>query len=69
MKLQELQNKEYLQIIYQNAVDIGRTNLIELDNPTEVPPIAPKPYTVLLKYLKFVDHEIKQLVLYNAMSV
>ena len=34
-KLQELLDKIYLQIISQNAMDIGRTNLIELDIPME----------------------------------
>ena len=43
------------------AMDIGRTNLIKLDIPTEGPPIASKLYTVPLKYGEFVDHEIKQL--------
>ena len=61
MKLQELLNKKYLQIISQNATDIGRTNLIELDIPMEGPPTASKPYTVLLKYHEFIDHKIKQL--------
>ena len=42
-------------------MDIGRTNLIELDIPTEVPHVASKPYTVPLKYREFIDHEIKQL--------
>ena len=42
-------------------MDIGRTNLIELDISTEGPPIASKPYAMPLKYHKFVDHEIKQL--------
>ena len=60
-KLQELLNKKYLQIILQNAMDIGRTNLIELDIPMEGPLIASKSYTVPIKYHKFVDHEIKQL--------
>ena len=60
-KLQGWLNKNYLQIISQNAMDIGRTNLIELDIPTEGPPITSIPYTVLLKYHTFVDHEIKQL--------
>ena len=49
-KLQELLNKKYLQIISQNVMDTGRTNLIELDIPTEGPSITSKPYTVLLKY-------------------
>ena len=39
-KLQALLDKKYPQIILQNAVDIGRTNLIELDVPTEDLPIA-----------------------------
>ena len=49
MKLQELLDKKYPQIILQNAMDIGSTNLIELDIPMEGLPIAFKPYTVLLK--------------------
>ena len=57
----ELLYKKYPQIISQNTMDIGRTNLIELDIPTEGPPIASKPYTVLLRYHKCTDHEIKQL--------
>ena len=61
MKLQELLDTKYPQIILQNATDIDRTNLIELDIPTEGPPIASKPYTVPQKYCKFIDHEIKQL--------
>ena len=60
-KLQELLNRKFLQIISKNAMDVGRTNLIELDMPTEGPLIASKPYMVLLKYHEFVDHEIKQL--------
>ena len=59
-KLQELVNKKYLQIISQNIMDIGRTNLIKLDIPTEGPFIASKLYTILLKYHEFIDHEIKQ---------
>ena len=45
----------------QTAMDMGRTNLIVLDIQTKGPPIASKPYTVPLKYRKFIDHEIKQL--------
>ena len=41
----------------QNVTDIGRTNLIKLDIPTEDLPIALKPYTVPLKYHEFVDHK------------
>ena len=47
--LQELLNRKYIQIIAQYAMDIGRTNLIELDIPTEGPLVASKPYMVLLK--------------------
>ena len=61
MKLWELLDKKYPQIISQNAMGIGRTNLIELDIPTEGPPIMSKPYSVLLEYCRFADHEIKQL--------
>ena len=60
-KLQELLDKKYPQIISQNAVDIGRTNMIQLDIPTEGLPIMCKPYIVLLKYHEFIDHKIKQL--------
>ena len=61
MKLWELLDQKYLQIISQNATDIGRTDLIELDIPMEGPPIVSKAYTVPLKYCEFIDHEIKQL--------
>ena len=61
MKLQELLDKKYPWIISQNARDIGRTNLIKWNITTEGLPIVAKPYTVPLKYHKFVDHEIKQL--------
>ena len=38
--LQELLNVKYSHIVSKSAADIGRTNLIELDIPTEGPPIA-----------------------------
>ena len=60
-KLWEVLDITYANIVSQTAMDIGRTNLIELDIPTEGPPIPLKPYTVPLNYLKFADHEIKQL--------
>ena len=50
MKFWELLDKKYPQIISQNAMDTGRTNLIELDIQMEGPPTMSKPYTVLLKY-------------------
>ena len=49
--------KKYLHIISQNAMDIGRTNLIELDIPMEGPPITSKPYTIPLKYCGFIQLE------------
>ena len=45
----------------QLATDIGRTNLIELDIPTEGLPIVSKPYTILLKYHDLVEHKVKWL--------
>ena len=60
-QLQELINVNYNSIVLKSATDIGRTNLIELDTPAEGPPVAPKAYTIPLKYREFVDHEIKQL--------
>ena len=59
-KLQHLLDVKYNVIISKSATDIGRTNLIKLDIPTECPPIASKPYSVPLKYWDFVDQEIKQ---------
>ena len=60
-KLKELFNVKHTNIMSQTATDLGRDSFIELDIPTEGPPIASKPYTVPLKYCEFVDHEIKQL--------
>ena len=42
-------------------MDIGRTNLIELDILMEGLTRVFKPYTATLKYCEFEDHEIKQL--------
>ena len=61
MKLRDLLERKYLNIISQNVTDIGRTNLIELDIPMVGLPIASKPYMVPLKYHEFVDYKIKQL--------
>ena len=49
-KLQHLLEAKYSTSISKSATDIGRTNLIELDIPTEGPPIACKPISVPLKY-------------------
>ena len=42
-------------------MDIGRSNLIELDILMEGLPIVPKPYMVPLKCHEFVDNKIKQI--------
>ena len=42
LKLQHLLEAKYSSIVTKSATDIGRTNLIELDIPTEGPPIACK---------------------------
>ena len=60
-KLLHLLEVKYNAIISKSATDIGRTNLIEVDIPTECWPIASKPYSVPLKYRDFVDQDIKQL--------
>ena len=60
-RLQQLLDIKHDNIVSKSATDISRTNLIELDIPTEGLPVASKPYTVPLKYREFVEHEIKQL--------
>ena len=59
--LQDLLDRKYINIMSQNVTDIGRNNMIEVDIPTEGPPITSKSYTIPLKYHEFVDLEIKQL--------
>ena len=60
-QLQKLLDAKYNTVVFKSATYIGRTNLIELDIPTEGLPVASKPYAIPLKYREFVDHEIKQL--------
>ena len=48
-------------IISKSSTDFGQTILVEIDLPTEGPPIVTKPYTIPLKYKSFVDDEIKLL--------
>ena len=48
-------------IISKSPTDVGRTNTFQMDIPTAIPPIAHKPHTILLKYQKFFDEEIKLL--------
>ena len=49
-RLQQLPDINYNSIVSKSIADISRTNLIELDIPTEGPPVASKPYTVPLEY-------------------
>ena len=42
-QLQELLDVKYTSIVSKSATDIGKTKLIELDIPTEGPPVASKP--------------------------
>ena len=60
-RLKELLEKKCTNIISQSTTDISRTNVLELDIPTEGLPIASKPYSVPLKCMEFMDQEIKQL--------
>ena len=50
---------KYNDIGSKSPADIGRTNLIELDIPTEGPCISCQPYSIPLKYRDFVDEEIQ----------
>ena len=60
-KLNILLEEKNWDIVSKSVMDIGRTNLIELDIPTEGPCVSCRPYSILLKYRDFVDEEIKQL--------
>ena len=60
-KLHTLLKEKYNDIVSKSATDIGWTNLIELDIPTDVPCMASRPYFIPLKYRDFVDEEIQQL--------
>ena len=60
-KLKELFNIRYTNIMSQTAMDIGRTNLIKLDIPTEGTNYSFKAITVPLKYREFIDHKMNQL--------
>ena len=46
-------------IVSKSSTDRGRTKLFEMDIPTKGPPIRCRPYSIPLKYHKFVDKEIK----------
>ena len=48
-KLNTLLEGKYNDIVSKSATDIGMTNLIELDIPTEGPCISCRPYSIPLK--------------------
>ena len=53
---------KYDNIISKNSEDIGKTLLVEMDIDTgDSPPIASKPYTLLLKHYDWVKKEIDML--------
>ena len=60
-KLSTLLKGKYNDIVSKSATDIGRTNLCELDIPTEGPCISCQPYSIPLKYRDFMDEETQQL--------
>ena len=60
-KLCTLLKEKYNSIVSKSATDIGQTNLIELDIPTDGPCVSSRPYSIPLKYRDFVDEEIQQL--------
>ena len=57
-KLSSLLEKDYNSIVSNLLMDVGRTNLFQMDIQTAGPPIACKPYPIPLKYQKFIDEEI-----------
>ena len=52
---------KYTSIISQSTTDISRTNLLELNIPTEQLPMVSTPYSVPLKNRELVDQDITQL--------
>ena len=52
-----LQNK-FDSIVSYSCTDVARNNLFEMDTLTTGPPIACKPYSIPLKYQKFINEEI-----------
>ena len=57
-KLNTLLEGKYNDIVSKSATDISRTNLIELDIPTEGSCVSCRPYSIPLKYRDFIDKEI-----------
>ena len=60
-RLSSLLEVEYNSIISKSPMDVRRTNLFQIDNPTVGPPVTCKPYPDPLEYQKFVNKEMKLL--------
>ena len=60
-ELPSLLEGDYNSIISKSSMDVGRTNLFQMDIPNLGLPIAHKLYPNLLKYQKFIDEQIKLL--------
>ena len=58
-ELASLLEGEFNSIIPKSPIDMGRTNLFQMDIPTAGPPVAGKPCPILVKYQKVVNKEIK----------
>ena len=56
--LASLLKGEFNSVISKSAMDVGKTNLFQMDTPTAGLPVAYKPYPIPLKYQKFVDEDI-----------
>ena len=52
---------EYSSSIFKSPMDVGRTNLFQMNIPTIGLPVACKPHPILLKGQRFVNEEIKLL--------
>ena len=52
-KLNTLLEGKYSDTVSKSTTDISRTNLIELDIPTEGPCVSCRPYSIPLKYRDF----------------
>ena len=60
-KLSSFFENEFDSITSESSTDVGRTILFEINIPTSGSPITCKPYTIPLKYQKFIDGEISLL--------
>ena len=59
--LSSLLEGKYNSIMSKSPMDVGRTNLFQMDIPTMGPPVAHKSYPISLKYQKCFNEEINLL--------